>query len=135
MRTVTLKAAVSALAWARVSEGGWNLSCSTTINPEHASSSRSLKRNEPRLPVLAGEHCARLVADLQRASARRHQLSVATTATAATGSGSSSWSIDTSLAAAAPPMPIQSAGARREPCPGADDELSHDHNGHQGDEP
>jgi hypothetical protein len=28
MRTVTLRAAVSALAWARVGEGGWKLSCS-----------------------------------------------------------------------------------------------------------
>jgi hypothetical protein len=48
---------------------------------------------------------------VQRASARRHQLSVATTPIAATRSGSSSWMIDTWLAAAAPPMPIHSAGA------------------------
>ena len=57
-----------------------------------------------------------VIADLeavrvQRASARRHQLSVATTASAATGSGSSSWIVDTWLAAAAPPMPIHNAGA------------------------
>jgi hypothetical protein len=47
----------------------------------------------------------------QRASARCHQLSVATTASAATESGSSSWIVETWLAAAAPPMPIHSAGA------------------------
>ena len=47
---------------------------------------------------------------IQRASARRHQLSVATTASAATGIGNSSWIIDTWLAAT-PPMPIHSAGA------------------------
>ena len=49
-----------------------------------------------------------------RASARRHQLSVAATAMAATGSGSS-WITDTLLAAAAPPMPIHSAGAAKAP--------------------
>ena len=32
MRTVTLRAAVSALAWARVGEGGWKLSCSPHIS-------------------------------------------------------------------------------------------------------
>ena len=73
-------------------------------------------RTRQRVTAEGGEVLRAVIADpeavsVQRASARRHQLSVATTAIAATGSGSSSWSIDTSLAATAPPMPIHSAGA------------------------
>jgi hypothetical protein len=60
-----------------------------------------------RRPVIADPEAV----SVQRASARCHQVSVATTASPATGSGSSSWIVDTWLAAAAPPMPIHNAGA------------------------
>src|SRR5215217_9159650 len=74
------------------------------------------RRTKQRVSVVDGAVRRVVSADpeavsVQRASARRHQLRVATTASAATGSGNSSWIVDTWLAAAPPPMPIHSAGA------------------------
>jgi hypothetical protein len=73
------------------------------------------RRTKQRARAVDGAVCRAVSAppeavSVQRASARRHQLSVTATPIAATRSGSSSWMIDTWLAAAAPPIPIHSAG-------------------------